>query len=154
MVFSVAASVPQTLLVACGRPNLIALFLLCELLPYLVCSIVLTHKYGAAGAALAWSLRVTIDSVLLFLAARRLFEVRISSALKNAAGCGAAIVALFVPLVMTRGTHLSLPALAGVTLLSVVAYGSVIWTLVLTPAERIWAGTLMDDRRRRSRGNV
>jgi len=90
----------------------------------------------------------------LFVAVRRILEFRISLVLRNAAGYGAAIVALLLPLALTRSIQPSLPTLMAATVCSLAAYGSLIWTLVLTPDERVWAATLIDHRRSRPGGSV
>jgi O-antigen/teichoic acid export membrane protein len=53
-----------------GRPDLVAKIHLCEILPYLLCLIFLMNSYGIVGAALAWSLRATVDFFLLWWFAR------------------------------------------------------------------------------------
>lgn len=60
------AQIPYTRLQAQGRPDLVAKCHLAELLPYLVILFFSLSRWGVAGAASAWSLRVTIDCILLF----------------------------------------------------------------------------------------
>jgi O-antigen/teichoic acid export membrane protein len=61
------AQIPSTFSQASGRPDVNAKFHLCELPIYLVCAYFLTHRFGIVGAALAGSIRITIDAALLFL---------------------------------------------------------------------------------------
>lgn len=63
------ALVPFTLLQGLGRADLTGRFHLLELPVQLVLAWVLIRAWGVPGAALAWSLRVTLDAVLLFGAA-------------------------------------------------------------------------------------
>ncbi len=63
------ATVPFTALQAQGRPDLTARFHVLELVPYLAALWVGLHFWGLAGAALAWTLRVAADALLLFWAA-------------------------------------------------------------------------------------
>ena len=66
------AHLPFTLLQSMGRTNIIAKIHLAELLPYSVgLWWVLTH-YGVVGGAVLWSLRVSVDTALLFASAFRL----------------------------------------------------------------------------------
>ena len=60
------AFVPSCLLQGLNRPDLTAKFHLLELPVYIGLLWVLLRQMGISGAALAWSLRVTIDAVLLF----------------------------------------------------------------------------------------
>ena len=72
MVFSVMAYVPSSYLLALRKAHLIAACSLVELVPYVLCAVVLIRRFGAAGAAVAWSIRVIIDAVLLFGLAKRM----------------------------------------------------------------------------------
>ena len=65
------SNVPFALLQALGRPDLTAKFHLLELPVYGVMAFVLVRELGITGAALAWTLRVTLDGILLFGAALR-----------------------------------------------------------------------------------
>lgn len=62
---------PFALLQGVGRPDLPAKFHLLELPVYVGLAWVLVSKLGIAGAALAWTIRVTLDALLLFAAAFR-----------------------------------------------------------------------------------
>jgi O-antigen/teichoic acid export membrane protein len=62
------AYIPYGQLQASGRPDLTAKFHAIELLPFLAILWVGLHYLGLIGAAYAWSLRVTFDALLLFVA--------------------------------------------------------------------------------------
>lgn len=65
-----------TLLQAAGRPDLVAKSHLAELLPYFVALFGLASAFGIEGVAMAWTLRVVLDTMLLnFLATRMRPEV-------------------------------------------------------------------------------
>ena len=53
-----------------GRPDLTAKFHLVELPIYLIALTVLVRHYGIEGAAIAWTLRVALDTTLLFACLR------------------------------------------------------------------------------------
>lgn len=59
------AQMPITLLHAVGKPRLVVVAQTIELGLYVALIIVLAHLFGIVGAAIAWSLRVTIDLALL-----------------------------------------------------------------------------------------
>ena len=65
VIFEIMSYVPYALLLALGRTDTIARSLLWLVIPYLFASALLIHRFGAAGAAAAWSLR-TLTSVSVF----------------------------------------------------------------------------------------
>jgi len=65
------ATLPYSLLQASGRPDLPAKFHLIELPLHLVLLWIFIRMWGVEGAALAWTVRATIDAALLFTAASR-----------------------------------------------------------------------------------
>jgi O-antigen/teichoic acid export membrane protein len=70
------AFVPATLLAGAGRPDIPPKLYLLELPVYVVLATVLITHWGLVGAATAWTCRVTVDALLLFLAAHRLALLR------------------------------------------------------------------------------
>ncbi len=61
------ARVPLARLQAKGRPDLVAKCHMAELFPYVILMYFLISEWDIVGAAIAWSLRVTIDCILLFI---------------------------------------------------------------------------------------
>jgi O-antigen/teichoic acid export membrane protein len=66
------ACVPFTLIQAVGRPDVAAKLHLVELPLHGVMTYIFVSRWGIPGAALAWTVRVTLDAALLFWAAARL----------------------------------------------------------------------------------
>jgi O-antigen/teichoic acid export membrane protein len=64
------AQLPSASLHAAARTDLNAKIHLAEILPYLACLWLGLTAFGVAGAAIAWSLRVTADFVALSIASR------------------------------------------------------------------------------------
>jgi O-antigen/teichoic acid export membrane protein len=64
--------VPYSLIQASGRPDFTAKLHVIELPLQLLLTMLLVQLWGVVGAALAWSLRVAIDAVVLFFAAPRI----------------------------------------------------------------------------------
>jgi len=60
------AHVPYSYLQGVGRPDLPTKFLLVELPVYILAAWWLVTRYGVAGAAGAWTLRVVLDAALIF----------------------------------------------------------------------------------------
>lgn len=71
------AHVPSVFLYGQGRADLPATFQLLELPVYVALAWWCVRTYGVTGAALAWTLRVTLDAVLLFAAARAVGRLRL-----------------------------------------------------------------------------
>ena len=88
------AQVPFTLLQAVGRPDVTAKLHMVELPLFALALTLLVGQFGIVGAALAWSLRVTLDAAGLFFMARRLFRYLGTSLLRQAstAAMGAAMI--------------------------------------------------------------
>jgi O-antigen/teichoic acid export membrane protein len=68
------AHTPFAFLQGIGRPDLPAKFHLIELPVYFVVAWILVSHFGIAGAAGAWTLRVTLDALLLFWATFRVYD--------------------------------------------------------------------------------
>jgi O-antigen/teichoic acid export membrane protein len=66
------ARIPHARLQATGRPNVVAICHLVEILPYLMLLYVALHYGGVAGAATAFSMRLLVDYGLLSLQANTL----------------------------------------------------------------------------------
>lgn len=62
---NVVAQPSFTLLQGVGRPDLVAKTHLAEVVPYVMLVVYLTGQYGVSGAAMAWFLRVFIDTLIL-----------------------------------------------------------------------------------------
>lgn len=75
------AHVPFSLIQALGRPDLTAKFHLAELPLHILLVWWLVTLWGIPGAALAWSLRVGIDALLLFVAAGLISPLSLKSML-------------------------------------------------------------------------
>lgn len=67
------AHIPYTLLQSAGRTDITAKFHLIELAPYLLALWWALSHYDIVGAAAVWTLRVSLDTALLYIGAARLF---------------------------------------------------------------------------------
>lgn len=68
------AHIPSSFIVAMGRPDINAKFHMGELVIHIPLAWLLITRFGVTGAAIAWTLRVTLDVTLLFTAVSRLLE--------------------------------------------------------------------------------
>ncbi|HUQ48632.1 MAG TPA: flippase [Gemmatimonadaceae bacterium] len=68
------AHVPSGVITAMGRPDVVARFHIFELFIHVPAAWLLITHYGVAGAAAAWTFRVTVDAALLFFTALRMLK--------------------------------------------------------------------------------
>lgn len=83
MLINAIAKVPYSLIQGFGRPDVTAKFHMLELPIYLFMLFTLIDWLGIAGVAIAWTLRVCIDTLLLRLYAPRLLKDSSGSVYRN-----------------------------------------------------------------------
>jgi O-antigen/teichoic acid export membrane protein len=130
------STVPFALLQAAGRSRQVAVVQVLELPVYVVLLAMLIPNYGVNGAAAAWALRATMDSLVLFSLLAREGSPRVPAPGYAALGIGGLALAGFVtisylPLVSAR---LVLVLLVGpsVVLLTARALLPDAWSILLT----------------------
>jgi O-antigen/teichoic acid export membrane protein len=133
-------------LYAKNRPDLPAKFHLIELAIHVPLTIVLIRSFGIAGAAAAWTTRVTLDMCLLLWAAARSAESPMLTIAGGRTGRAvSAIVLLLVALFASKSLALLsvVAAIAGVIAATMV-FAAVSWSWVLRDQERAAiTGTLL-----------
>lgn len=138
--------IPRAFLNAQNRPDLAARLHLIDVVPYLAAAVFLTGLYGAPGAAAAWTLRAISDCVVMTWLARR--SIGTGTVLATTLRFVPAIAVLAVPVALVLLLEQPSPIVAvTVTAASLLAYGVLVWSQVLTGEERAWADTLFRDRR-------
>ncbi|WP_181168685.1 flippase [Mesorhizobium sp. B2-4-17] len=85
MFINCLAKIPFTLVQSAGRARVTAFIHLAEAAPFILVLWLATYYFSATGAAVAWLVRVIIDTALLFWAAAWVVEVKWRSALPHAA---------------------------------------------------------------------
>jgi O-antigen/teichoic acid export membrane protein len=125
------AQVPFTLLQSVGRPDVTAKFHLLELPVYLVTLFFLARHFGITGVAVAWLLRVMLDSFLLFWFSFRLLpECRFIITRLPLMVAGALAFNLVVALIASLTVKIVL--VSAVFLIAIPA----LWLWMFSPAER------------------
>lgn len=132
------AQTPFTFLQAAGRPDLTAKFHIAELILHLPLTWFLVVEYGVSGAALAWLIRVSIDTALLMIANSRLLGL---SGLDAFSGRAAALAGATGGLVVMLGisrylTERSLSASVALVILALLLFSALAWSRVLEAEER------------------
>ena len=131
------AQVPYSFLQGFGRPDLVAKFHLAELPVHVAMVWFFVHEWGIAGAAVAWTLRVGIDALLLFGASWKLQRMSPQVLLDN--GVISGVVALFLfsgVLVTIPLLNESLLAQVGFTVVLVGLFLVGAWRYVLDASDR------------------
>lgn len=127
--------VPYALIQGVGRPDLTAKLHLIEFPCYLVILWWLISIDGIVGAAIAWVLRIAVDTVFTFGMAKRLLQIGAVMIWPKLLTMGMALLTLVIATIPTG------LAMKGLFLLLVFfAYLLSTWFLILTPGERLLIG--------------
>lgn len=133
--FNVIAYFPFTALMSAGRSEVFAKLYWMELVPYILLVWLLASRFGAKGAAAAWSIRVVFDAVLLFWLSRkigmRFDHARISSFF-------AVAVLMLLPVFGLAFFGQLNTVIIAAALISGVVYSVVVWRRVLQSEEIAW----------------
>lgn len=70
--FNALAQIPYSVLQAHGKSKTTALVHAVEIIPYLLILFSFTYKFGVIGTAAAWSVRMSVDLILLFVLSRKI----------------------------------------------------------------------------------
>lgn len=131
------AHAPYAMVQAAGRPDLIAKFYLAEIPIYLALCFWLIPNFGVSGAAATWTVRVTLDAVLLTISAARLTGIAVGAMFSQAFGPGA------VPIAFLAAGTIMIKKLGGESMLDLLLLALVVnfyiigvWRFAMTPAER------------------
>lgn len=130
---SSVVSASFALIQAVGRPDLTAKAHMAELPLYLFMLLGFVHFFGVIGAAVAWTLRVTVDGAVMLLVASRVAPA-VSDLVRETAF-------LLIGALAILGVAAFVPSLGVRVLLMVVVLVScvpIVWTRVLSGDERSW----------------
>lgn len=128
--------VPTVLLKGLGRADVIARLQILEIVPFLVSAALFTRWWGALGAAGAWSLRMILDTALLFYVASRYAHISISTSPRERIGIASAAALLAAPLLVFALPEPSIPLRIAVAVTTFIAYCALAWRSLLTVGER------------------
>ncbi len=128
------AAVPYTLVQSVGRPDLTAMLHMAELPFYLLALWWLISIYGVEGAAIAWTVRVGVDALILFVMAKRSFP---GTTMVTGRVAWVSVLAL-LSLALAAIPH-SLLLRALFVLVAILGFGVASWFFILSPEERVLA---------------
>ena len=119
-----------------GRPDLTTKLQLIELPCYLLLVWVLMQKFGVAGVAAAWTLRVAADTLILTFMAHRLMQFKTSAFNILSFLAGMLSIAAFLSTL-----PVTLPLKIAGWMLSFILYSAIVWFRLLEEGERSWIQT-------------
>src|SRR5258708_36947578 len=128
--------VPNALLLTLGRTDLIARCQVSLVIPYLFGSAFLIHRFGAAGAAVAWSLRSLAGVILSSYFARCTSGFAFAPWLENKRSYVLTSAILLLPMALAAFLTTSAIVRIGVASAPARAYAVPLLTWVLTDEER------------------
>jgi O-antigen/teichoic acid export membrane protein len=128
---------PSIALQSIGRPDVTAKLLMVETPIYLAMCYFLIPRFGIAGAAAAYSLRSTLDTVLLLFCSWKLMNLNFESARQSGLGriLVLTLMAAAASAVLYRlGGSFAMRLVGALTM--IIAYAASIWYFAFLPAER------------------
>jgi O-antigen/teichoic acid export membrane protein len=137
LLFNIVAHVPYGCLVAAGKTDMIAKLHWAELIPYAAVAVVLITYFGIEGAAMAWSIRVIADAIVVIWMARTTTGATVH--LRNTVVAGLFGMAVLTPpifIVILYGNYS--PLLFGAVPISLAIYSFIIWKYMILRLERDW----------------
>ena len=136
LAFNILAYLPHTAIIAAGRTDVLAKLYWLELLPYAFIVWFLASRYGASGAAGAWSIRVIADAAIQFILAKRLAGV--SYSIRRPGYFGIALLIMTVPILsMIYIAGVSVLLLA-ITFICFAVYAGLAWKTLIEKSEIDW----------------
>ena len=136
VVCEIMAYAPYALLIALGRTGLIARCQVSLVVPYFIGSALLIQRFGAAGAAAAWTLRALASAFLFSYFARRCSGFAFAPLPENKRGFFLTVAILLLPVTLAAILTSSIVVRIGVAGAAVAVYSAMILTRVLTEEER------------------
>ena len=130
--------VPSNFLYGLGRPDVVAKLLLAELPFYAPFCYLMVRGAGIDGAAFAWSIRVTVEVLLMIFLAHRFLYMPLVPVRERGAFRAFTLATGFVAFLMvtTAGSSLNIWARGGIAVIMLAAYGWAVWRWALDDADR------------------
>jgi O-antigen/teichoic acid export membrane protein len=145
MLLNALSQIPAQLLDGSGRPELRAIVFLAYTPVYIVAAWLLISRYGAVGAAMAWTARAALELVLFFGVASVVLHLKLDVLVRNrfirAAGVSIGFSALSILVLLTAGATTELLLLLSVGTLALFAI--VVWLYAFDNSERNRAKSLL-----------
>lgn len=135
---NILAHIPYSLLMASGRTDVFAKAYWIELVPYIILVAFLTERFGAVGAALAWSIRIGTDAILVAYFLRKTIPISFNIFGDQRVFSAGVILVLFLPIFVSSMTNdFQFWALL-LIFLSIPLYAVGVWKSLLGLEEKTW----------------
>ena len=136
--FNVITYIPHSTLMASGRSDILAKVYWVEIFPYIIATAILTTAFGSVGAAMAWSLRVFADALILLWLSKKIVGVSFNIL----RGKGYVFILVFIILLppILAAVFINNYSFAMIILVPIClgAYSVLVWKKFLETEERIW----------------
>lgn len=138
VLFSLWAYVPVSVLIASGRTDILARVYWLQLVPYIALTGACTARFGAVGAAIAWSTRVLFNTCVMTYLGSRVSGLPIWVFRGQAASLGGALLILLPAAVIAATSDKLLNSSIVVLPIALVLYAVVAWKTLVHRDERGW----------------
>lgn len=135
--FSILAFIPHSTITAAGRTDVLAKLYWIQLIFYVVTAFWLVYSYQIIGAAVAWSLRVTIDAFLVIWLAKKINGVSVNF-FNHFISLFIGVIFLLMPVAFALFYDNFSLWLIPVTFISLVLYAGIIWRNFVDADEKKW----------------
>lgn len=132
------ANIPYSILQGLGRPDITAKFHLIELPLHITFLWFFVNWWGITGAAIAWTIRVSLDALLLIVASYKIYHLATPSMFVEN-GIVRAIVAISVFSVVTYAAgkfFVNLPTQITIIVLIMIPFTWILWRYVLDATDK------------------
>lgn len=144
--FSILAFIPHSTITASGRTDVLAKLYWIQLVLYVVAALWLVHSYQIVGAAIAWSLRATIDAFLVIWLSKKIVGVSVNF-FSHFVSLFIGVIFLLLPVAFAVFYDNFSLWLIPVTFISLALYAGIIWRNFVDSDEKKWikakAGNLL-----------
>lgn len=144
LLFNIFALIPHSVILASGRTDILAKLYWVELPPYILLVWWMSSKYGAAGAAAAWSIRVIVDAALHFYVARSVLDIKFEGNALPGFALGTLIMSAPVAAAIYFGETNILIVAIGIA--CVFGYGLIALRTIVTKEEAKWLFSMLKNK--------
>lgn len=137
LLFNIIAFIPYGTIMASGRADVFAKLYWVELVLYIFLAYWLVNSYQTIGAAAAWSIRFSLDALVIIYLAKRIVGVRLDF-FRHLIKLFFGIILLIPPILFAAFYNNFSLWLIPMALLSTIAYFLIIWKTFIDEDEKGW----------------
>jgi O-antigen/teichoic acid export membrane protein len=136
LLFSFSASVSGAMIIAARKTGASAIMYWLELVPYVLIVVLFTIRWGAAGAAAAWSARIMFEAIVLIVIVRKKIDISVVFSDKRFLYLAASVL----PFLLSLSVSVAVPMVIWVQIvlaaMALAIYSAVVWTKVMSSDEK------------------